>query len=172
MQNNQKLLPSQGYLLVDRTICSGCQVCMLVCSLVHEGSCNTRLSRIQVIQNTYQPWPDCIQIKQCHQCPDAPCVKACTAGAAFIDTAHANVRRIDESRCTGCKACLEACPYDQSGILWNPEKQVVIKCDLCIDTPFWGENGGPEGKQACVSQCPQKAITCKSVLSKIQPSTT
>lgn len=172
METNQKAVPSQGYLLVDRTRCAGCQVCMLICSLAHEGVCNTQMSRIQVILNSYKPWPDCIQIKQCRQCPDAPCVKACTTGAAFIDTEHGNVRRIDESKCIGCKACLEACPHDQSGIVWNPEKQVVMKCDLCADAPFLGEPGGPGGKQACVDQCPQKAITYKSINDKKAPAET
>ena len=32
------------------------------------------------------------------------------------------------------------------------------KCDLCIDTPFWEEKGGPTGKQACVETCPMMAI--------------
>jgi protein NrfC len=167
METNQKALLSEGYLVVDRTKCAGCQVCMLICSLVHEGTCNTQLSRIQVVQNSYKPWPDNIRIKQCRQCPNAPCVKACPTGAAFIDTEHGNVRRIDESKCNGCKACLEACPHDQAGICWNPEKKVVMKCDLCTDAPFLGEPGGTGGKQACVAQCPQKAITYRSVLQKV-----
>ena len=33
-----------------------------------------------------------------------------------------------------------------------------MKCDLCIDTPYWNEKGGPKGKQACVESCPMKAI--------------
>ena len=33
-----------------------------------------------------------------------------------------------------------------------------MKCDLCIDTPYWNEKGGPGGKQACVENCPMKAI--------------
>jgi protein NrfC len=146
---------------VDASKCAGCQVCMLVCSLVHEGKCNTQLSRIQIIQDSYKPWPECIQVKYCRQCTKPACVLACPTGAAFIDTEHGNVRTIDASKCTGCKACLKACPFDQSGIIWNPEKSVVVKCDLCADAPFLGEPGGPGVKQACVSQCPQKAITYK-----------
>ena len=32
------------------------------------------------------------------------------------------------------------------------------KCDLCLETPYWNEKGGPLGKQACVEACPMKAI--------------
>jgi protein NrfC len=159
----------QGYLQVDRTKCAGCQICMLICSLVHEGECNTQLSRIQVMQNTYKPWPDCIQIKQCRQCPSPACVEACPTGAAFIDTAHGNVRSIDETKCIGCKACLEACPHDQSGIIWNTEKQIVMKCDLCANAKFLGEPGGPGGMQGCVSMCPQNAIKYRSAVAKAVP---
>ena len=32
------------------------------------------------------------------------------------------------------------------------------QCDLCLDTPFWSETGGPGGKQACVEYCPMQAL--------------
>ena len=32
------------------------------------------------------------------------------------------------------------------------------KCDLCVDTPYWKEKGGPKGKQACVEACPMGAL--------------
>ena len=40
--------------------------------------------------------------------------------------------------------------------IWNAEKQVAFKCDLCLNTPYWSEQGGPFGKQACVETCPTK----------------
>jgi protein NrfC len=33
-----------------------------------------------------------------------------------------------------------------------------MKCDLCVNTPYWSEKGGPGGKQACVEVCPMRAI--------------
>jgi protein NrfC len=42
--------------------------------------------------------------------------------------------------------------------VWNHENGVSSKCDLCLDTPYWDEKGGPEGKQACVEACPMMAI--------------
>jgi ferredoxin len=33
-----------------------------------------------------------------------------------------------------------------------------MKCDLCIDAPYWGREGGPNGHQACVDICPAKAL--------------
>ena len=150
--------PSQGYLTVDSARCSGCQVCMIACSLVHEGVVNTQLARIQVIQNTYKPWPDCIEIRQCHQCPSPACVAACPTQACFIDTANGNVPIIDQSECVGCQRCLEDCPHKPGGIVWDSQNLKATKCDLCVNAPYLGQEGGPDGMQACVTFCPQQAI--------------
>ena len=54
---------SEGYLLVDTTICQGCTSCMLACSLVHEGVESPSLARIQVIQNSFGKWPDDLTVE-------------------------------------------------------------------------------------------------------------
>lgn len=149
---------SKGYIIVDSKICQGCQSCMIACSLAHEGEANLSLARIQVMQNILFNWPDDIKIVQCRQCANPLCVAACPTGALHVDTANGNIRVIDESKCDGCKKCLEACPFTPSRIIWDPVKAKSIKCDLCLNTPYWEETGGPEGKQACVEVCPQKAI--------------
>ena len=61
---------SGGYLLVDVKKCQGCVSCMLACSLVNEGVENLSLSRIQVIQNSFDKWPHDLSIEQCRQCVD------------------------------------------------------------------------------------------------------
>ena len=43
-------------------------------------------------------------------------------------------------------------------MIWNFEDLGSLKCDLCVDTPFWNEDGGPNGKQACKEVCPFDAI--------------
>ena len=65
---------SEGYLLVDTKKCQGCMSCMLACSLVHEGVENLTLSRIQVIQNSFNGFPDDLTLEQCRQCVDPACV--------------------------------------------------------------------------------------------------
>ena len=87
-----------GQLLIDQKKCQGCLTCMLACSLVHEGKENLSLSRIQVVQNSFEKYPK------------------------DIDT------------------------------------QAVESCDLCLETPFWDEQGGADGKQACVEACPLGAV--------------
>ena len=149
---------SGGYLLVDTKKCQGCVSCMLACSLVHEGKESLSLSRIQVMQNSFERFPDDIMLVQCRQCVDPACLKACPTGALHIDASHGNVRRVDEKKCIGCKACIEACPYMPSRVIWDYKKKHAQKCDLCANAPFWDEKGGPDGKQACVEVCPVGAI--------------
>ena len=153
---------SEGYLLVDSTKCSGCRNCMLACSLVHEGKTSLSLSRIQVIQDVLERFPDDIVIRQCRQCAEPKCVEVCATGALYIDTENGDVRTVNEEECNGCRECIDACPYIPQMMIWNQEKGVAIKCDLCADTPYWNEKGGPDSKQACVEVCPMKAIAFTS----------
>jgi len=65
---------------------------------------------------------------------------------------------VDAKACIGCESCVEACPFKPSRAVWNFEKGHAQNCDLCANTPFWNEQGGPGGKQVCVELCPVKAI--------------
>ena len=62
---SKEIPPSDGYLLVDTNKCQGCASCMLACSLVHEGVESLSLSRIQVMQNTFESFPDDLTSEQC-----------------------------------------------------------------------------------------------------------
>jgi len=149
---------SKAYLVYDSKKCMGCTTCMLACSLTHYGAQSLSLSRIQIIQDSFGKFPDDIQMAPCRQCVTPPCVINCPVGAAYIDTENGNVRRINQEECIGCKTCLKMCPQQPHRTVWNQMDNVSSKCDLCIDTPYWDEKGGPNGKQACVQTCPMQAI--------------
>lgn len=156
---------SKGYLLVDTKKCQGCVSCMLACSLVHEGVESLSLARLQVIQNSFEKWPDDVSMEPCRQCVDPACVKACPVGALMANPEYGNVRMVEETKCIGCGACVEACPYTPRRLMVAPDEAYggddkSRKCDLCANTPYhWDEGGGgPGGKQACVEVCPVGAI--------------
>ncbi|MFC1883663.1 4Fe-4S dicluster domain-containing protein [Thermodesulfobacteriota bacterium] len=162
---SDKIPPSDGYLLVDIEKCQGCASCMLACSLVHEGAESLSLARIQVIQNSFESFPDDLTIEQCRQCVEPACVKACPTGALKANAKYGHVRMVDKKKCIGCGACYDACPYTPSRAVVAADKNYdgkdrSRKCDLCANAPFhWHEaGGGPYGKQACVEVCPVGAI--------------
>jgi Fe-S-cluster-containing dehydrogenase component len=83
---------------------------------------------------------------------------------------------VDTKKCQGCMTCMLACSLVHEGeenlslsrmqVLQDPfgrfpfdiTLERVKTCDLCLDTPFWKEEGGPDGKQACIVACPVGAI--------------
>jgi len=153
---------SEGFLVVDLKKCQGCGTCMMACALAHSGVASYSLSRIQIQQDSFADWPDDVFMAVCRQCEDAPCVAVCPVRPTRANKPNpkqGNVRMIDPNLCIGCKLCLARCPYTPSRIQWNFELQKSQKCDLCVDTPYMEEKGGPGGTQACVKVCPVNAIT-------------
>ena len=149
---------SEGFLIVDRKKCQGCGTCMMACSLAHAGVASYSLARIQVIQDSFANWPDDVLLATCRQCQDAPCVQVCPTGANRADPAHGFVRRIDPELCIGCKLCVARCPFTPVRLQFDRDRRKSQKCDLCVDTPFLDQKGGPGDVQACVRACPVGAI--------------
>jgi protein NrfC len=152
--------PSTGYLVYDSRLCLGCQSCMFACSITHEGVANPSLSRIQIIRDapSFTKYPYDVVMSVCRQCLTPICVQNCPTGACHVDAAKGNVRIIDQSKCVGCKKCIDSCPQRPHRTVWNPAKKKSTKCDLCADAPFWSKQGGPGGSQACIESCTVKAL--------------
>ncbi len=127
-------------LLIDYEKCTGCRLCELVCSVVHDGVSNPERSRIRIIkkeeEGLYIP-------VTCRQCEDAPCMNVCPVKAISRDEDYDFVK-IDYDLCIGCRSCVMVCPF--GGMNYNPIERKVFKCDLC--------GGDPQ----CVRFCEVKAI--------------
>lgn len=152
---------SEGFLVVDLKKCQGCGTCMMACALAHSGVASYSLSRIQIQQDSFANWPDDIFMAICRQCKDAPCVSVCPVRPVRANKPNPEwgyARMIDQDLCIGCKLCLARCPFTPSRIQWNVELQKSQKCDLCAETPYLEEKGGPGGVQACARVCPVDAI--------------
>jgi protein NrfC len=151
---------STAYLVYDSRQCWGCQSCMFVCSMSHQGEANPALSRIQIIRDapSFTKYPLDVVMAVCRQCVSPLCVQNCPTGAAHIDADNGNVRVIDQTKCIGCRKCIQSCPQRPHRTVWNPFKKRSSKCDLCIDAPYWSKKGGPNGEPACVTSCPAKAL--------------
>lgn len=68
------------YIAIDHTLCTGCRMCELVCSLHHFGECNTQRSAIRVLtreKDGIALWLPLV----CQHCEPALCIEACPTGA-------------------------------------------------------------------------------------------
>jgi len=122
--------------------CSGCRLCELVCSSQHTpGVTNPKKSRIRLEvehrENRNVP-------RVCTQCPEHPCLDSCPAEAVHLHPVL-KVPVVSSADCTGCRACIDACPY--GFMFFDEDEGVALKCDLCA--------GDPE----CVKNCPVGALS-------------
>ena len=117
-------------LIVNKSICSGCRLCELVCSEFHEdGEINPSLSRV-IITKKEEIGQDIPGI--CSQCKNAPCATVCPVKAISHDQ-NIGAWIVDKEVCTGCGLCVKECPFDAIHI--HPKMGVAYKCDLCGGDP-------------------------------------
>lgn len=140
---------SNGYIIFDPALCTGCQSCEISCTTFNHGISSLSLSRIQIQRDSFNSELDNYNPTPCLQCKDPPCVPVCPVTAIKIDeSSGTNARIIDETECIGCEYCLKACEkaYGISRIRFNIEKDNAIKCHLC------------HGKPRCVQYCSNNAL--------------
>ena len=68
----------------------------------------------------------------CFQCEDFPCIEECPEKALSVDNKTGAVI-VDESKCTSCGLCIEACPGRVPHM--HPQSDHIIICDLCGGEP-------------------------------------
>ncbi len=161
--------PSSGVVFPDPSLCIGCLTCEVQCTDVHRKAGMAAVARIRIFNEpATQVAPEILKnypgrgsfIQQpCLQCPDAPCVSVCPVNALHIEP-KTGARVINENACIACGRCAEACAFpvrsesvatnemvygQKTRIVYDPQKNVFAKCDLC-----YFRDGGP----ACVDKCP------------------
>ena len=85
---------------------------------------------------------------RCNHCDNAPCVEICPVTALY--RREDGIVDFNNQRCIGCKACMQACPYDALYI--DPETHTAAKCNYCAHRVDVGL------EPACVNVCPTQAI--------------
>ena len=144
-------------LLIDESLCIGCDNCEKACAETHDGVSRLDREAGPTYQTMHIP-TSCRHCENPHCMTDCPpdAIKRSPSGEVFI-----------EDSCIGCGNCARSCPYGviqlasldnkKTGILSRlftkndtsekaPKK--AVKCDMCRDL-----EGGP----SCVRACPTGA---------------
>ncbi|MBP8980635.1 MAG: 4Fe-4S dicluster domain-containing protein [Syntrophobacterales bacterium] len=150
---------ARGMVVADPVLCVGCGRCELACTEFNDGRASPSLARIKIDRNmNFGPqgvpsWREghgnmgngLVIQDLCRQCPHpVPCANICPEKAIVLSKVT-GARIVDTGRCTGCKICLKACPWEM--ISYDPEHRQATKCHLC------------EGKPKCVEACPAGALS-------------
>jgi Fe-S-cluster-containing dehydrogenase component len=134
---------------VDTRRCVGCNACVIACK--QENALPPGAFRDWIATETKGVFPHLkqeIRSERCNHCAKPPCVRVCPTGASHVNTGGTVL--VSPKKCTGCSACITACPYDARYL--NP-KGYADKCTLCLHRLKKGL------EPACVASCPTRALT-------------
>jgi Fe-S-cluster-containing dehydrogenase component len=171
-------MPDKKVFIYDTSICNGCYCCQIACKDEHVGNDWTPYAKPQ--PDTGQFWLKLHEFIRgtvpkvkmhyipvlCMHCDEAPCIPACPVEGAIYKRDDGLVI-IDPVKCTGCKKCVDACPYDV--IYFNESLNIAQKCTGCAHLL---DDGWKEPR--CVDACPTGALKfgteseMKSLLAKAE----
>jgi tetrathionate reductase subunit B len=148
--------------VIDIAKCNGCHSCQIVCKDEHVTNDWTPIAKPQ--PDTGQFWIELTEKVRgtvpkvkvayrphlCMHCDNAPCITSCDVPGALYQRDDGLVI-IDPVKCTGCKNCVDACPYGT--IFFNDGLNIAQKCTGCAHLL---DDGWTEPR--CADACPTLAI--------------
>ena len=140
-------------LLIDITRCVGCGECSRACAEVNqlpvEEASELSATHYTVVKRYNH---DQTYVRRlCMHCNQPTCVSACLVGA-FTKTDTGAVL-YDESKCIGCRYCMQACPFEVPRYEWGSLVPRIQKCRMCHERVVAG------GQTACSEACQFGATT-------------
>jgi Fe-S-cluster-containing dehydrogenase component/formate-dependent nitrite reductase membrane component NrfD len=135
--------------LIDNRKCIGCHACSVACKSEHETPIGVDRTWVKYIEKgSFPNNRRLFTVMRCNHCEDAPCVTICPVTSLY--RRDDGIIDFNPDRCIGCKACMQACPYDALHI--DPNTNTAAKCNFCTHRLDAGL------EPSCVVVCPEQAI--------------
>ena len=135
--------------VIDQDRCIGCHACTVACKEENQVPVGVFRTWVKYVEKGEFPYTSRhFGVLRCNHCDTAPCIEICPTGTLYRRAD--GIVDFDNHRCIGCKACMQACPYDALYI--DPNTDTAAKCHYCAHRVE--KNLEP----ACVIVCPTRAI--------------
>jgi formate dehydrogenase iron-sulfur subunit len=139
----------QKALLIDLTLCIGCNSCQDACKEQNHLPGGEEKQLSATAYTALEEHGDVFVRRMCQHCLEPTCVSVCPVGA-FTKTPEGPVL-YDETKCIGCRYCMQACPFQVPRYEWSSTAPRVQKCRLCAERLAQGL------PTACAEACPTGA---------------
>ncbi|MGA8490013.1 MAG: 4Fe-4S dicluster domain-containing protein [Terriglobales bacterium] len=135
--------------VIDQDRCIGCHACTVACKEEHQVPVGVFRTWVKHIEKGEFPHSSRhFGVMRCNHCDNSPCTEICPTSALYRRAD--GIVDFDNRRCIGCKACMQACPYDALYI--DPNNNTAAKCNFCAHRVEMNL------EPACVIVCPTQAI--------------
>jgi Fe-S-cluster-containing dehydrogenase component/formate-dependent nitrite reductase membrane component NrfD len=135
--------------VIDQRRCIGCHACTVACKEENQVPLGVFRTWVKYVERgTFPATRRFFAVLRCNHCERAPCVEICPTAA--LHHRPDGIVDLDGALCIGCKACMQACPYDALAL--DPATGTATKCHYCAHRVEVGL------EPACVVVCPEQAI--------------
>ena len=152
---------SKKVFVIDVARCNGCYNCQIVCKDEHVANDWSPIAKpqpeigqfwlhlVERVRGTVPKVKVAYRPHLCMHCDQAPCLESCPVEGAIYKRDDGLVI-IDAVKCTGCRNCVDARPYDT--IFFNEDLNLAQKCTGCAHLldDGWDE---PRCADACPTLC-------------------